>query len=75
MRVVSRRPKVAMTSTAWVRAPGPSPGQGRVGRLVVIARGERSTCSTCQQPLAPAELTSCRRCESGRTLVADVLAR
>ena len=52
-----------------------APDQGRVGRLVVIARGERSTCQTCQQPLGPGEQGVCRRCESARTLVADVLAR
>lgn len=57
-------------------APEPaSRDQGRVGRLVVIAQGKRSTCDTCEQPLAPGEQGVCRRCESARTLVADVLAR
>ena len=50
-------------------------GQGRVGGLVVIARGARCACQTCQQPLGPGEQGVCRRCESTRTLVADVLAQ
>ena len=48
---------------------------GHRGRgLVVIAQGNRSSCDTCEQPLAPSELGICRRCESAGTLVADVLA-
>lgn len=42
--------------------------------LVVIAQGNRSSCDTCEQPLAPSEQGICRRCESAGTLVADVLA-
>ena len=56
---------------------GPQPAsrdRGRVGRLVVLAQGKRPTCDTCEQPLAPGEQGVCRRCESARTLVADVLA-
>ena len=49
--------------------------QGRAGKFVVLAQGERSACHTCKQPLAPGEQQACRRCESGRSLVADVLAR
>lgn len=52
-----------------------APDQGRVRRMVVIARGERSNCQTCQQPLGPGEQGVCRGCASARTLVADVLAR
>ncbi len=46
----------------------------KVGRLVVLAEGHRSTCERCEQPLAPHEQGVCRRCESSRTLVAGVLA-
>jgi len=48
--------------------------QSRVGRLVVLAEGKRSTCNSCEQPLAPHEQGVCRRCDSSRTLVAGVLA-
>lgn len=57
------------------REPEPaSRDQGRLGRLVVLAQGVRSSCETCHQPLAPGERRVCRRCESARMLVADVLA-
>ena len=48
--------------------------QHRVGRLVVLAEGNRSTCERCEQPLAPHEQGVCRRCDSSRSLVAGVLA-
>lgn len=48
--------------------------QSRVGRLVVLAEGKRSTCTSCEQPLAPHEQGVCRRCDSSRTLVAGFLA-
>jgi len=51
-----------------IRHTGPARG------LVVIAQGNRSSCDTCAQPLAPSEQGNCRRCESAGTLVADVLA-
>jgi len=49
-------------------------GQSRVGRLVVLAEGKRSTCERCKQPLSPHEQGVCRRCDSSRTLIAGVLA-
>ena len=51
-----------------IRHTGPARG------LVVIAQGNRSSCVTCAQPLAPSEQGNCRRCQSAGTLVADVLA-
>jgi len=58
------------------RAPVRAPGDpGRAARLIVLARGQRSTCHECAQPLAPREQGICCRCESARALVTDVLAR
>jgi len=59
---------------------GHTPGRasrdpGRAGRLIVLARGQRPTCRTCAQPLAPREQGICCRCESASALVADLLAR
>ena len=57
------------------RAPGPVRDLGRAARLTVLAQGARPTCHKCAQPLAPREQGMCRRCESARALVTDVLAR
>ena len=48
---------------------------GRTRNWVVLAEGKRCACHTCEQPLAPGEHGVCRRCESSRTLVTDLLAR
>lgn len=48
-------------------------GKGKARGLVILAQGKRSACHTCNQPLAPGEQDVCRRCESGRTLLSDVL--
>ena len=45
------------------------------GQRVVVAQGWWLTCARCDQPLAPGESAVCRRCESGASLLADVLAR
>ena len=49
--------------------------EGPARGLIVIAQGNRSSCDTCEQPLAPSEQGICRRCESARALVTDFLAR
>ena len=57
------------------RGPKLALGRGRAKSLVMLAQGKRSACRTCNQPLAPGEQGVCRRCESARTLLSDVLAQ